>query len=721
MLMKMIPNSRKARQNYIRLSSIGFLILTVGANSSPAQDGATQSLDETVVESTRRVAPAPRSTPRPAPAPAEPVIAPAPLIISDEVPSAAVITSEEIELYNPNDLRTVFQRTPSVALDGGRNPVGNKISVYNLNEELLNISIDGAQQGNTNHHRRNTMVEPELLKSVEVAAGAGSALDGFGSLGGSVRFETKNAFDLLHCGVEEYVVPSGKEPVTGKSLILDDKMPIEQKRLGGYVKGTGYFNGEGGKGSGALYGLLNDNWGILISGGYEDRDDITDGNGNIIPDSAYSTEHFLAKLSGRSGDGVHSFDLSYEFLGDETYGPYRLNVNPSWFAANHPAGVIAVGPSDQHETTRNTVVMNYDFNPVLNDAVNVETNFFWNRVNWDFSGPFANPAGWGANTELETYGVDLRNTTSFGDVADLTYGFAYQDRRAFVNYIGVPGATDETEDVWGLYTQAFLPLNEWFDFTAGLRWDHYDFTDISGQGFDSNAVSPNAALTFQPVENLGFTYGYYEAYRGVGIREAYIPSVPAPDTDGETSRTHKVSYQYDNGAIFSNGAWFQQEIENYLYPTAGASFFDIQNEGYEFELGVRRGAFQASLGVFHSDPETPNYLYPDDFGLVVAGRKWVADANYHFEQLGVTVGWTTEIREAINEDPLPGPFPAVAGKNSYTVNNLYLAWNLRSCEGLSATINVDNIFDEFYRDHSIYGGAYPNPGREVRVGLKYQF
>ncbi|MAS92895.1 MAG: hypothetical protein CMO55_06820 [Verrucomicrobiales bacterium] len=711
--------------------SFAFLAATTGASfaqdeQAPAEE--TQTLDQIEVESTQPApAPRPASAPVPAPAPAPaPVVVPAPepVVISDDIPTSNVITETELELYNPADYRTLFRRTPSVTIDGGRNPIGSKISVYNLNEELLNVSVDGAQQGSINHHRRSTMIEPELLKQVDVVAGAGTALDGFGTLGGAVKFETKNAFDLLSCGLEDYYVPSGKAPLyEGKAPILNDKMPIlAQKRFGGYIKGTGFANGDGAKGSGAVYGLINDNWSYLIAGGYEDRDDVEDGNGNIIPDSAYSTEHFLTKISGRSDDGAHQFDLSYEYLGDETFGPYRLNVDPAWFPTGHPAGAVAIGPSDQHTSQRQTVVMNYDFNPEYNDAVNIETNVFWNSVEWDFDGPFARPAGWAAHTEHETVGLDIRNTSSFGEFADLTYGFAYQDRRAFVEYIGTPGARDEYEDVFGFYTQAKLPLNDWWDFTAGARWDHYDFTDVSGQNIESDAVSPNAALTFYPIEDLGFTYGYYESYRGVGIREAYLPSIPAPGTDGETSRTHKVSYNYDNGAFFSRGAFFQQEIENYLYPTAGASFFDIENQGYEFEVGVRKGGFQALVGVFHSEARTPGYLYPDDFGLVNAGRRWVADASYHFENIGVTVGWTTEIREAEREVPSPGPFfPYVNGKDDYTVNSLYMAWNVPNCEGLSATLNVDNIFDEFYNDHSIYGGAYASPGREIRLGLNYRF
>jgi hemoglobin/transferrin/lactoferrin receptor protein len=263
--------------------------------------------------------------------------------------------------------------------------------------------------------------------------------------------------------------------------------------------------------------------------------------------------------------------------------------------------------------------------------------------------------------------------------------------------------------------------------TGGVRYDHYDFSDISGRAFESDELSPNIAITVKPTDDFSMTIGHSEAYRGVGIREAFLPGIRPANLDGEDSDTQKVSFRYDNGAFYSSGAVFRQDIANYLYPLAAGgdgSFGDIHNEGYEFEAGIRRNGFHASLGVFHSDPETVGYAYPDDLGMVVAGRRWVADTGYTFKNLGVTVGWTVEIREAVAEVPLAGggPFPAVSAKGAYTVNNLYAAWNVPTCDGLSATLNIDNILDEFYQDHTIYtGSGLANPGREVRLGLSYKF
>lgn len=684
-----------------------------------------QSLDPTIVESSQ---PAPRSAARPAPIRhTAPTPVPAPvavesLIISDSMPriDPGTITALELEMTDASDLNDVFRKTPSVTVNGGR-AQGQQIHVYNLESNLLNVTVDGASQGNLFHHQSSVMIEPELLKQVEVVAGNATALDGPGALGGAIKFETQNAFDLLNCGspvvindakqpVEKNPVWSGKNPAGGKDLVYGDTLDD----FGGYLKGTAYGNGDGWKGAGAVYGLFNDHWGYLLAGSVTDRGTYEDGNGNEVENSDFHRESLLFKISGR-GDEGHSLDLSFEHFTDETFAYDRVNVDPAWLAASgRPLGLL-----QKLQSKRQTFSLSYDFDPDWNEYLNLETNFFHTaqELRRTISGE---------NSEIAITGLDVRNTSVIGSLST-TYGFDYQDKEARSTYIFRTPGGDETESVFGGYLQSTMPVTSLFEVTGGLRYDRYDYTDIAGQVYESDHVSPNAALTVKPTEEFSVTIGHSEAYRGVGIRESFLPGVRPPGLDGEDSDTQKASFRYDNGAFYATGAVFRQEIENYLYPVAGrgnGSFGDIRNEGYEFEAGIRRGGFHASLGVFHSEPETAGYDYPDDFGMVVAGRRWVADTGYTFEDIGVTVGWTVEVREAVDEVPLPGggPFPAVAGKNSYTLNSLYVGWNVPNCEGLSATLNVDNLFDEFYQDHTIYtGSGLASPGREVRLGMSYKF
>jgi len=94
----------------------------------------------------------------------------------------------------------VFRNETSVNV-GGSVGISQKLYVRNVGEDLLNITVDGAEIAEAVfHHAGRVTVEPELLKRVEVEAGAGSAAAGPGALGGSVKFTTKDPKDLLKEG-----------------------------------------------------------------------------------------------------------------------------------------------------------------------------------------------------------------------------------------------------------------------------------------------------------------------------------------------------------------------------------------------------------------------------------------------------------------------------------------------------------------------------------------
>lgn len=609
------------------------------------------------------------------------------------------VTAGDLNRQNATDLSNVFRSIPSVTVNGGRSQ-GQMIFVNNIESTLLNVTIDGASQGNLSHHQSSVLVDPELLQQVEVVAGAGTALDGPGSLGGAIRFETKNAFDLLE--FYPVTIEGGKQPV----------QELVQDRFGGYLKGTGFYNGDGGRVSGAIYGLLNDEWGYLFSGSYTNRDSYKDGNGDVVEHTGYTRENQLFKLSGRFGDG-HELDFSYENFNDEIFSFDRVNISQDFLiASGRPAGLF-----QQVNSSRQTASLNYDYNPAGNDLVGIESTVFYTDQELERKAS-AETGG------VEIFGLDLRNTSRFSNV-EATYGFDFQNKTATSTSNFRPAGGNEEEDVFGAYLQTSVELHPMLEIGGGVRFDDYSYTDIAGQKYDSDAFSPNALVTVKPIENLSITASYAEAYRGVGIREAFFPGIREPNLDGEEAETMKIGFEYDDGFFLASGSVFDQTIDNYLYPLGAGgsgSLGNIENEGYEVKVGVHNRGFHALVGMNYSDPQVTGYDYPDDLGMVVAGRRWVADLGYTFENAGLTVGWLSEYRESVDEVPLPGPFPAVAAKDDYFVHSVYLAWQVPNVEGLSANLTIDNLFDEFYQDHTIYtGSGLASPGREIKLGLKYEF
>ena len=117
-----------------------------------------------------------------------------------EATGGAVVTREDLERLQPRDTAAIFQRESGVSVSGG-SQVAQRVYVLGFEQSMLAVTIDGARQpGTVWHHAGNILVDPSLLKRVEVEAGAAAADAGFAAAVGAVRYETVNALDLLAPG-----------------------------------------------------------------------------------------------------------------------------------------------------------------------------------------------------------------------------------------------------------------------------------------------------------------------------------------------------------------------------------------------------------------------------------------------------------------------------------------------------------------------------------------
>ncbi|MFC4991408.1 TonB-dependent receptor domain-containing protein [Rubritalea tangerina] len=609
------------------------------------------------------------------------------------------VSSEEIKVKNPADLKTLFKKSPNININGGANQA-QQIFVNGFESTNMNVTIDGASQGNLFHHQSSTLVDPSLLKRVDVLPGAGSALDGPGALAGSIRFETKNAFDYLPytSGVDI----SGKSPVD-----------VGYKRFASDSKGTYFNNGDGFNLSQTIAGKFSPEWGYLLSGSYTDRDAYKDGNGNTVDNSDYTSGAGLFKISGRLQNG-HNLDLGYEYNQTETLSYDRVNIDTAFFRPPRTPGLL-----QPMKATRSTASLNYDYLPSDNDLIHLESNLFFTEQ--DFERKQTN-----VNSSLATLGLDLRNTFKFWKLVS-TVGFDYQDKKGTADY-GPAEAMynpdqDEKEQIFGLYNQNILSVHETVDFSFGARYDNYDYTDGFGQDYKSDRVSPNGSIIWRPVDNLTLDGGYSEAYRGVGIREAFLPGSRPADLGGEKANTLKANIAYDNGSFFASGSIFQQEIKDYINPVAsrGAGRAgDVETKGYEARLGFRKNGFVGSVAVTEATPEINGQKNVEVYGINVAGRRWLADLNYNHQDTGLGLGYFVEYREAVDAEYLG--YPGTYTKESYALNSLYASWDVQQVKGLRLQLNIDNLFDKFYQDQSVYvESGLASPGREVRLSANYVF
>jgi hemoglobin/transferrin/lactoferrin receptor protein len=623
------------------------------------------------------------------------------VVTAQREPGNLRLSGDQLLATQASRLADIFANESSVAVGGG-STVAQKIYVRGFEDVMLNVTVDGAQSpGELYHHQGRVQLEPEFIKSLELDAGAGAATNGAGALTGALRTTLKDAFDLL--GADE--------------------------RIGAYVKGTGWVNGDDGHGyTASAFGRLADDVGLVVALTDRERDDYEDGNGDPVEPSSYDQHHGYLKLSGNLG--VHTASLTYERLDDEATTYERPNL------LNY-AGRFLI--SDQ-EMSRETLAGNYGWDPDSR-LVNLRATLYGNTTDFRIQRQ-ATGLVYGEG-DFDSVGFDLRNTSVLGRHA-LTYGVDYRDDEVVSAQNATPptawGTTRQNASVLGLYAQDNWQLLETVRLSAGLRFDDYEFESKSGVSagvrIADSGFSPNVGLTWEPVEGLELRTTYAQAFRGVTIREAFFSALYVHDGSLESEQADNLEFgiSYEHGRFFARGTVYRQHIQNFIdvqflgTPVWGywRNIGDAQVEGYELETGYAFDAVQLSLGVWEADNSLNDQPLADaNLGLgTTIGRTWLGKANGRFDRLrldyGAKLRYVEEVENTIS--------PTAPPKEAYFVADVYLNW--QATDHINLALAANNLFDEFYYDHATYtwlGGTastyvgYPAVGREWVASLSYRF
>ncbi|MCS5562622.1 MAG: TonB-dependent receptor plug domain-containing protein, partial [Oleiphilaceae bacterium] len=344
-----------------------------------------------------------------------------------EADADTVVDAETIERFQADDLEDVFAGQPDVSV-GGSNSIAQKVYVRGFEDPLLNVSVDGATQaGALFHHSGRLSVEPELLKQVEVNAGAGRATEGAGALGGSIRFVTKDPADLLRPG----------------------------ESAGALVKLGSFSNTDGYKASGTAFGRLSDNWSTLVSVSQSDHEPFKDGSGDRIAGSDARQQLGFAKLVGQL-PADQTIKLSHEVRTDEGERPQR----PQWV-------VSGFNRLYELDGRRDTTTLNYGYAPAGNALVDLEATVYHTEsdIEQNVEDRWGRYFGFSRNI-----GGDLRNTSRFGEHS-LTYGVDYREDKVNAGYQEDKRAEQQTGEVLGVSLQGDLWLTSRLLFSAGARYD----------------------------------------------------------------------------------------------------------------------------------------------------------------------------------------------------------------------------------------------------------
>ncbi|WP_374351953.1 TonB-dependent receptor domain-containing protein [Chitinimonas sp.] len=592
-----------------------------------------------------------------------------------------VVRSQRIEVEQASSLRDLFKQTPEVDVAGGLG-VSQKLYVRGIGERMLAVTIDGAAQPESAyHHNGQVMVEPELLKRVEIEAGTGAATAGPGALAGALRFTTKRADDLLRAG----------------------------QRFGALLKGGYQGASEGRKYSAALYGKLTDSLGVLASISEFDSDDYRIGGGGRVANSASDISNRFIKFDGQL-DGGHRYALAYERYADEGLRNKRTNLAPAPF-----------NPSERQRSNRDSTTFNYDYAPgsaLL--ALHLTAYQNKNEVHLAMGKPTEETAG------TRSRGFNISNVSRLAG-HKLSYGFDYRRDTGFAKVPKTP-LNDETATVKGLYLQDDVALGELFAAGIGARYDRFDYVDAQGQRFASNGASPSASLSFMPNEQWTVQLSHARALRGVGIVEPFLKQFQDNDAhiDAEKARNTELSLQWQSGVWRANLGGYQQDIDNYIgYDDYRDNMGKVQVRGYSASAGYQGDRLAASLGVSSAKPRLNGQPLSDGDALLLGnstGRSWVAQVDYALPALQLKLGWTGRLVQKLE---------AAAGqraKAGYGVHDIYAQWLPTGKDDFTATLSIKNLFDKLYYDQASFGyhprwgklAGFAEPGRDIRLQLAWR-
>ena len=658
------------------------------------------------------------------------------------------ITPEQLDKYQANDLADIFRQTPSVTV-GGSLGVAQKVYVRGLEDSMVNVTVDGAPQTSTLfHHIGRVSIEPELLQSIEVQAGAGEATAGTGAVGGAIRFKTKAADDLLN----------------------------KHEQFGGLAK-VSYFSNSGHKESLSLYGKATDKVGILASFVNVSKDNMDDGDGEEIPGTAADQTLAFIKVNAELTEN-QDITVSYEKRKEEGKFGKQTNWAP-----------LADDPLFQSWGDRETVVLNHNW--YLNELVNLETTLYQTESSfkrelytWDAS--------------IKTTGFDLRNTSDLG-AHTLTYGFEQKiDKVHAQSYEDFGGIYDEKGTVTGLYVQDHWQLMDDLLVSFGLRHDSYELdhtgesakwvkvdgswiveTDSNGapvtesEAFSTDkqdGFSANAGVIYNITEHLKFSASYAQALRGRQVADAFTVGELSHNENlaPEEVDNKELGLQYNDGTFIFEVSAYQSEINKVVFDKfkgrEGVFYENIGNlesTGYELVAGYQADNFDVVISYNSNTVELNNapFVWPDTNtesgvstvvlnGIELAAYEYgglgnaVGDSlnvNFNYEmndriEMGVNVNYVASLNniEVFHRSIELGWLTELEtiDKPSYSLIDAYIKY--APSEHFTIDLAIQNLFDESYRSHGSvadYGhiAGYESvvgikeAGRDIRLTASYQF
>jgi len=657
--------------------------------------------------------------------------------------SSVYLKGDAIDNKQADHLSDLLRTIPGVDV-GGAHSLNQRITIRSMDDKDLSISIDGAKQNSyMYHHMGNLQIHADILKSVDIEVGSNSVING--GLGGTVRFETKQARELLK---RDHSF-GGRVQLSTSDNSGDNYSVTGYGLLGKDIDFLAYYNG-----------VKRDNY--EVGGGQ-----IKDSQGNVIANTDGTVRGFSGDLNdslikfGWNATDSQRFQLSYEHYIDEGDYSYRPDMGLATdLAITNSLEVPLLWPT---KFSRDTLTLNYELateNTLLKAAAYSNVSELWrDERNWA-----QNPAysAWAAivTGEAKNTGFNVIAESSIdGELShDITYGVDYVKHVTDYRAKQIQGTIHSGEEVTNLalFIQDRISLNEQFTLIPGIRIDQYTI-ESSVIDDDFSDTSMALALEYQVSNDLLFKLSATQLFKGPEIGEVFAGAGQSDkanaDIVAETGANVELSFAYQTQALgadsLSFGATvFKTDINDYIYdyatppPEVGGRSWkdnigDITIDGFETYAIYQRGEFEGRLSYSRAESELSAIAqYKDLEGARLdrqQGDTLSAKASYFLTQWNISLNWEMLYVDDVNAGLDLDGASLDNSKQGFKVHNLSAKWQPESVNGLSLILGVDNLFDEYYASqssrtgvsfHPRFGELYLldyEPGRNIKATVSYLF
>lgn len=584
----------------------------------------------------------------------------------------AVVTAKEIEEKHFDDVAQAVKNVPGVfiASHGANGQSYNSDQIYINGSSNVVVLVDGIRRNTNGNSLMNAsiaeLVAMDSVDHIEVLKGSSSTLYGSDAQGGVINIITKEAKE------------DGVKTTLRTSFGDNSKEKYTLYNAG--KEGNVFWSIEGGK---ELGGTFKDGWGRKII-------------------NHLNAEHYNAKLG-------------YEFGNDSdivvNYEKYKTDYTKPSYGSNDRKAVAG---------KKNNDALNLQYTAKIRDNLTNLFSVYRNRTTFDIP---SQP--WGM--DMKTTGVSDQLTYTLNKQT-LTGGFDwYKDEVPFYyDNTGISEVQGTSIHNIAFYLQDKIALTNQWNITPGVRVDHHST-------FGTH-TSPSLSVGFKQSENTNYYVNYKTFFVAPNLyqlfgSDAYFGHVGNKNLKPQEGSTIEFGINHNFGDnltgtfnvyhTHAKNILYADPSDNYHYANGGKSSLN----GFTINLDKKFSSHWAA-GIGYSYLHIP----------AKEGQNINFNGSLPESTLNINVDYTTPKfnislsgRGIMNRYGTKADWSGKPTKMSNYAN--YWVWDLAANYQFTkeATLfaRVNNIFDQFYTDigssQDPYGTWYSAPGRNLEIGLQFQF